>query len=185
MFLLRIPNDFPQEMIGEYLKDSSPDRFIYRRATRVPDDGGTPRFLFSATIKALMCFDVLPNSAMVPLVSKRVAKILEEICRMDYELVPAEIKTKNGNIEDYYLLNILTKVAMIDRANSSLDMITGTNQIRKINKLECLTAGMQNHHLARDIDYMSYIWFSKTLKDAFKSSNIRACQFVAPNEVHP
>ena len=185
MFILRIPDDFPIAMIGEYLKDSSPDRFIYRRATSVADNGGVPRFSFSATIKALMRFDVLPNNTMIPLVSKRVARILDEICSTDYELIPAEVNACNGKLEDYCLLNILARVSMIDRAKSSLVMVPGTNKIIKVEKLECLMDGMQNHHLARDYDYMSYIWFSKTLKDAFESSNIKACQFIAPNEVHP
>ena len=46
MFLFQIPDTFPAELIGEYLKERSPDRFLLRKCETYDPVNGKPHIRF-------------------------------------------------------------------------------------------------------------------------------------------
>src|SRR2546428_12976741 len=118
VFLWRIPRNYPEEMIGEYLRKESPDRFLFLSGEKVSKEIGVPRIRFEATKAKLSRFQVLPNSSMVPLVSEGVCELFLRICPNNVQLVPAEILTYEGVVSGYSLINVITLVACINHADS-------------------------------------------------------------------
>lgn len=72
IYLLRIwsvPEDFPNKRIGEYVKGSGTDRFIFREGRELTEQIVSPEIVFECLEKHLN--DVLPNSGLLLIVSKK------------------------------------------------------------------------------------------------------------------
>jgi len=72
IYLLRIwsvPEDFPNKRIGEYVKGSGTDRFIFREGRELTEQIVPPKIVFECLEKHLN--DVLPNSGLLLIVSKK------------------------------------------------------------------------------------------------------------------
>jgi hypothetical protein len=172
IYLWKIPDDYPASLIGTYDKDRSPDRFLFIQGQRFGKSPDVPSFTFSAKSESLRKYDVLPNSTMIPLVSARVAKILEQLCQGDVELIPANVSARDEKLEDYSLLNILPRVASVDHSASKFVCIPGTTQIMKFTELTVRPNALGSHHLAREKEYKSFILVSETLKGRFESERV-------------
>ena len=73
------PKDFSSRLMGDYDHDTSPDFLSYIQAKPVPAADAEPVFTFNAPRARLLRLDVLTNSILVPLISPRVASLLETL----------------------------------------------------------------------------------------------------------
>jgi hypothetical protein len=185
MYLFKIPTEHPESHIGEYDVKISPDHFLFRCGKELSSSNATPRIRFSAPKRDLLRYGVLPNSSMIPLISKFVADLLTRICAKDFQLFPAHVDASDGRIDDFSLVNISSKIAAIDYTRSEFLFIPGTEHIMKVNRLRVQPSAMAGHCLAREADYMSYIWASEEVKVAFAEAGIQGCEFLAPADVRP
>lgn len=183
IYLWRIPNEYPESLIGEYDKERSPDRFLYFQGKRIGNSKDAPTFTFEGEPAVLGKYDVLPNSAMVPLVSERVAQILARVCRNDVELIKASVYAGRGILSGFRLVNVLPRVTSVDHCGSSYVCIPGTKQIMKFNRLKLKPDAMGVHHVARESEFNSLILVSQTLKQVFDSEQVTGHAFVPPEAI--
>src|SRR6185436_16529586 len=185
IYLWKIPDEYPEELIGEYVREKSPDRFLFHHGKPIPQRDLVPSFTFTAEPAVLCEYDVLPNSTMIPLVSERVVQILSHVCPNNFELVKASVSAAGEKLPGFSLVNVLPRVASVDHGGSNFIFIPGTKQIMKFDRLKLKADALGSHHLAREIEYDSFILVSETLKQTFDSERVTGHAFVSPDAIHP
>ncbi|MFJ2047232.1 imm11 family protein [Paenibacillus taichungensis] len=122
--------------------------------------------------------DVLPNSGLLLIVSKKVVGILQKICPEDIQIFEANVYIGEKKIPDYYLLNIVSTIEVIDKTESEFTAIKGTDSILNFKKIVYKFDGLpNNHHLVRNLDYKSHVLISDDLKEVFERNNTKGVQF--------
>jgi hypothetical protein len=185
IYLWRIPNEYPESLIGEYDKECSPDRFLFVQGKQIGNGSAVPSFRFTGNPEALRKYDVLPNSTMIPLVSERVAQILTRVCRNDIELLTASVHAAGEKLSGFCLVNVLPRVASVDHGGSNFIFIPGTKQIMKFNRLKLKSDALGAHHLAREVEFNSFILVSEILKQVFDSERVTGHAFAPPEAIKP
>ena len=173
-YLWEISNDYREELIGEYDRDQSSDRFLLKRGEPVSPDFGVPTFRFSADASTLAGLDDLANSAMVPLVSEKVQTVLLEKCPEDVQLLDARIITTNGKeLAGFKVVVAVKTVAAIDHNISEYSLVPGTQQIMGFTSLRCRPGALGDASVARDKECLSNLLVSDDLRDLLVD---RGCQ---------
>lgn len=169
-----IPEEFPQELIGTYDRERSPDRFEYRKGEPVSGEIGTPVFAFQARFEDLQVWDVLPNDALLPLVSPRVAAVLRSKAAADCQLLDAVVEHRGGTAKDAWkVVNITILVQAIDHEASEYSLIRGTKQILGFRKLRYRPGALGNVKIARDAEYKSHVLVSPALASVLVEAGVR------------
>lgn len=105
-------------------------------------------------------------------------EILQEICPEDIQIFEANVYIGEKKIPDYYLLNIVSTIEVIDKTESEFTTIKGTDSILNFKKIVYKFDGLpNNHHLVRNQDYKSHVLISDDLKEVFERNNIKGVQF--------
>lgn len=170
------PKTLPEKRVGEYLKDTGTDRFEFRKAIKLdPNQVIVPKVIFRCNEKYL--YDILPNSAFLIIVSGKVLNILRNICPEDFQVFEANVFVDEKRVENYYLINVLNEVEVIDRDKSVFKLIADTNAIRKFEKIVYKTDNLLGHDIARNADYHSHVLVSDRLKEAFEKAKFKVVEF--------
>jgi len=181
----RISDDYPEEWMGIYDTDLSPDRFLFRRGERLELGGRKPIIRFGTRLANLRGLESLPNSAMIPLVSRRVVLALESLCPDDFHAVPAEVVAADGPIDGFSMVNVVAVAEMIDLPASATRLIPGTDKVMKFRRLALKPGGIGAHHLARDPAYRSFLFVSGEVHALFERGDWRDREFVRPEDIGP
>ncbi|MEH7353861.1 DUF1629 domain-containing protein [Neobacillus drentensis] len=177
LWIWSIPVGFQNKRIGEYIKGSGTDRFIFREGRELTEQIVPPKVVFECSEKYLN--GVLPNSGLLLIGSKKIVDILEEICPHDIQVFEANVYVGEKKIPNYYLLNIVNAVEVLDKDKSDFTTIKGTNAILNFKKIVYKFDGLpNNHHIVRNLDYKSHVLVSEVLKDAFEINDIKGVQFI-------
>lgn len=186
-YLFRNPDDYPDELDGVYDEETSPDYFHLRSTAYGSPSEQNPVVRYSALQVRLRQFDVLPNTIGIPLVSPRVLEVLMRFCPNDLQGVKASINTRDGIVDGFSFLKVLTEVHAIDMEKSAYVLIRGTSHPRKFNRLVLKRDALGDHHFARDPNYGSYVFVSDEVKTLFDSAGWKSYDnpFKRPEEVHP
>jgi hypothetical protein len=171
-------------MIGMYLKNRSPDRFVFQKGSVITDALAKPVVQFKVSATELAHYGVLPNSAMIPLISETVSKLLLELCPSDIQLIETEVITSSGPVQGYKLLNAVHRVACIDHEHSEYTFIPGTDAIMGFKRFRAKSSCLGDHHIARETEYTSYLYVSSQVKEAFSSKDLRGYMFSTPEAIH-
>ena len=183
-YLWRVSDDCPQSLIGEYQREESPDRFLFKKGETVPETVGLPVIKFNASIEKLCEFDCLASSVMVPLINARFAAILQEVVPSDIQLVKAHLIGMDGDTEEFVLMNVTSKVNGIDRDQSEFKYVPGTQQIMSFRKLNYLEGCLGRHGLARDVEYLSHLLVSDSVAGRLISEGLVGIEVVKPTEMN-
>jgi hypothetical protein len=127
VYIWQMPDDYPEKLIGVYDKSRSPDRFLLKAGKPVDIDETYLRF--NAKGAVLREVDDLATSAMVPLVSRRVAEVLSRLASDQVQLVTARIETLDEDILDYKFVVATRQVKAIDHEASEYSYVPGTTAI--------------------------------------------------------
>jgi hypothetical protein len=184
IYVWAIPDYYPQSLIGEYNRDTSPDRFLFVQGKKIVGQS-VPSFTFATQSEALKKYDVLPNSTMIPLVSERVGHMLTRLTLDDVQLIPALIYARGKELLGFSLVNVLHRVASIDHGASNYVFIPGTKQIMKFTRLCFKPNALGSHHIAREAEYNSFILASETVKVLFDTERVIGHAFIPPAEIKP
>lgn len=171
MYFCEIENDYPEKLIGKYDGIKSGDRFELKKCG-VPEGFRRPHYIFDCDMKNLMKFDDLANSALVPLVSEKISKVLE-FFYPEVQLVPSTIQAKDGLIDTYNSVIALNMVEAIDFRNSEFILIPGTSEILKFNRLFLRSNALGGLNIARVKEYNSFLLISEKLKLSFEKARAR------------
>lgn len=169
MFLWKIPNDYPEQLLGKYDREHGPDRFCYKQGSPLDSiPSHSPKFRFNASVAELRELHDLGNNAMVPLVSPAVVQILNNLCPADVQLVPATASCADGEIEDYSIVVVTHRIRGLDHAESVYKCIPGTESIMRLEKAVYIDSCLGTHDTARDEEYLSNLLISNRLYEAFE-----------------
>jgi hypothetical protein len=183
VYLWKIPNEYPEKLIGEYDRANSPDRFMFKKGELLPEDIGTPILKFDASIAELKELDDLANTAMVPVISDRLARVLVDIAPSDIQLIDVSVNATDGNIEDYKLLNIVNKVIGIDKSQSEFTLVPGSDQIMSFRFLKYKDDCLGRCVLARDAEYSSNLLVSQSLAEKLLEMKVAGVGLYLPENV--
>lgn len=182
-YLWRIPDDYPRSMIGEYKREGTPDRFLFKRSELVPESVGLPGVKFDASCAELRKFDCLSSNAQVPIVSPDLAKFLLEFAPNDIQFVSMQVEANDGAIEDYVLLNVIKKVSCINHDISKYMIVPGTTEIMGFRQLDFVSGCMGEHSLARDSEYLSHLLVADHVAHHFVGRGFKGVALVEPVDV--
>ncbi|MGG1674167.1 imm11 family protein [Neobacillus sp. NRS-1170] len=170
-----IPDKYPNKRIGEYIKGSSTDRFVFRQGKVISEAVISPKIVFECSEKYLS--DVLPNSGQLIVVSTKVLDILQDVCPQDIQVFDANVFVGEKKIPNYYLINIVNAVEVINKEASEFTTIKGTNAILGFEKIVYKVDGLGQFNLVRNADYHSHILVSDYIKKRFEKEKIKGVQF--------
>ncbi|GGO00195.1 imm11 family protein [Saccharibacillus kuerlensis] len=177
LWIWSVPEKFPNKKMGEYVKGSGTDRFVFREGRELTEQVIPPKIVFECLEKHLN--DVLPNSGLLLIVSKKVIEILEGICPQDIQVFKANVYVGEKRIPHYYLLNIVNAVEVVDKDKSEYTTIKGTEAILNFKKIVYKFGVLpNNHHIVRNLDYKSHVLVSDDLRDVFERHSIKGVQFI-------
>jgi|SRR5690606_24158497 len=183
VYLWKIPDDYPEKLIGDYDRENSPDRFIFKKGEMLPSDLAKPVIKFDASVQELIELDDLANNAMVPVISERLAAVLAGWATEDIQLVDVVIKAKDGDLEGYKILNIVSKVFGIDKEQSKFTLVPGTDQIMSFRSLKYKDDCLKGHHLARDAEYSSNLMVSQALAERLMEMELKGVGLYLPENM--
>ena len=181
-YLWKIPSDYPELLIGKYERNISPDRFNFLKGKEVLDNKTLPVITFNAKSSELNQYDVLSNSSMIPLVSNKVITFLRNELVKEIQFIDVELKTSDGSLTGYKLLNATEKVFCIDKDKSEYDFVPGTKQIMSFSKLYYKNNCMLGYSIARDGEYCSNLLVSELLSKKMISLKLKGLSLYLPED---
>jgi hypothetical protein len=183
VYLWEIPDRFPNALIARYGRSNSPDRFLFRKGTQVPESP-TVHFEFSGTATELASLDCLPNDAQLPVVGQRALEVINNLAHDDFQPISAIVRTLEGTRDvSFTLLNITRTVTAIDHERSVIDLIPGTSQILGFRKLSCRPDCMGSHALARDAEYRGNILVNEALVKRLRAIGATGIDLKSPESI--
>ncbi len=186
VYLWRIPEFYKNRDIGEYDRENSSDRFLLLEGRNLTMDeySATPVVNFQIPKKKVLQFDCLPNDGADALVSLRVKKILETIAPNDVQFFKARLICKDGELNNYYFLNVTHTVSGIDHEKSSYTKMKMADAISRIHYLTYKPDCMQKYDLARDEEYKVHLLVSEKIKQVFDNEKITGVWLVRPEDYY-
>jgi hypothetical protein len=178
----RIDDDYPEELIGAYDDEVNPDRFQLKQGAPVVLERQPLRFTFASTLRQLRRFDDLANSAMVPLVSRRLAALLREHAAGDTQLLPALVQARDAIVGEYVVVNATRMVPAVDFARSEFSLVQGTDQILRFERLALVPDCLGKFSLARCSEYKSFLLVSEALARLVVDSDMRGMGLYLPEQ---
>ncbi len=183
IYLWRVSDNYPQSLIGEYQREGTPDRFLFKKGETLPEPVGLPIIKFNAPISKLRKFDCLTHSALVPLVSATCAELLREIAPSDVQLIKARVVGSDSVTDEFSLVNVTSKVCGIDRERSEFKCVPGTQQIMSFRKLSYVEDCLGRHGLARDSEYLAHLLVSNAVAERLINEGLSGIALIKPTEV--
>lgn len=183
-YLWRIPDSYPEAFIGEYVRSGSPDRFLFRQGLQISDAAGLPAVRFSTPLKTLLQYSCLPNNAMVPLVRNDLGMKLLGMAPADVQLVKTKVLAMGEESEDFFILNVTSKVVGIDKEQSVFSMVPGTQQVMAFKRLTYFEGCLGAHMLARDAEYLSHLLVSPEVVEALRTEKVSGVEFLLSSEIN-
>lgn len=181
--LWRIPDSYPESLIGEYVRSGSPDRFLFRQGLRLSEDVGLPVLRFAAPLKTLLQYACLPNNAMVPLLRNDFGGRLSEIAAADVQLIKTKVQAQDADCDDFSILNVTSKVTAIDKEQSAFRFVPGTDQIVAFKRLAYSESCLGTHMLARYAEYLSHLLVAEELVKVLRAEKVSGVEFLLPSEI--
>ncbi|MCA9137287.1 MAG: hypothetical protein KDB00_11025, partial [Planctomycetales bacterium] len=168
IYVWKIRDDYAEKLIGTYDR-SGPDRFSFKQGVECEVPSEKPRFQFDASISALESLNDLANNALVPLVSSRVAAVLQSVDGI--QLIPAMVEGKDGSSDDYSIVVVTNKVRGLDHEQSSYKCVPGTSSIMRFEQAVYLDDCLEGKDVARDEEYLSNLLVSERLFGSLQEFN--------------
>ncbi|WP_088043313.1 imm11 family protein [Bacillus sp. EAC] len=175
IWIWSIPDKYTNKSIGEYINGSGTDRFVFREGKVIKVKVISPKIVFRCSEENLS--DILPNSGQLIVVSNRVLEILREVCSQDIQVFDANVFIGEKRISNYYLINIVNTVQIVNKEASEYTAIKGRNPILYFKKIVYNTDDLGQFNLVRNADCPTHIFVSDYLKKRFEKEKIKGVQF--------
>ena len=182
-YLWEMSDDFSEKYIGEYNRDCSPDRFIFKQGEKIQNIAAKPVFNFELKKKEILKIDCLPNNTLVPLINKKIATLLQDVASEDIQLYDAEIHTPDGIVDGYMILNVVNTIVGLDKENSIIEYMSDGKSILGFEYLQYKEGAMETCHLARDSEYTSNLLISEYLAKLLISKKFKGLNICLPEDV--
>ncbi len=190
MYFWERPKNFKEIEIGEYMNDHQNviDRFKFYEGRRLSleESHGKCIFQFRLPSDQLSLTDCLINNSGSSLVNQKIREILMRLAPEDVQFFPAKVLCPDGELEGYFMVNIVPRLKGVDHASSvysNLDLPDGAKMMVSIKRLVLKEGFMEGHHLVRDGETF-HIVVSQKIYDAFQAAKIKGVRLVTPDEYY-
>ena len=188
IYIWVFPEETKNKEIGVYLDKLSPDRFLLMESRPLLDNEfqSIPNIEFEVTKNQMRKFDCLSNNTLVPLVNQRVRLLLENVASTDVQFLPAKLLCSDGELDGYFFVNVISKVAAVDYDKSDIMLIKvpDTEDLNLMNHPVYKPNALGEHLLARDQDHDSDILVSPKIKELFERHKITGAWIARPEDFY-
>lgn len=166
VYLWKVSEYYPTNFIGEYCKENTQDRFLYRQGVRINNNITQPTVIFTeATKKQLKEYSCLASSMMIPLINHNISNIIINNTPNNIQLMDVIIQTIDGQLGGYKILNITQVCDGIDETETKYNYIPGTKHIFGFEKFKYKRGCLKNIQIARTKNYHGHLIVSAKLKN--------------------
>jgi hypothetical protein len=171
-----------------YAKENSTNRFLFTVGDRLPPEIVSTKLFYEAEVSRdkLQSFDYIVNTGYFPLVSQKVADLLNALVPDEVQFVDTEIRCKDGILTNYKGVNVTHKIKGMDRENSIYTTAKIKEEyISSIQYLTYLPGCMGQYSIARDEESSSNLIVTEKIKLAFENAKItKGINFVRPEDYY-
>jgi hypothetical protein len=186
LHILTMSMDYPESLVGLYREDRSPDPYALCVGKRYPEPAAVAHLRFKRPAAAVSKRNLPEHGgAGVPLVSPRLASLLQERCPADIQLLEARVLAGGAALRGYRLVNLLRKESVVDRTRSDVVHIHGTEAILKFNKLRFSRTDLGGRHIARVKEWNPMIVVSDVLREEILELGLSGWAFIRGEDVRP
>lgn len=164
IYIWGFPVAFPERKYGRYEKRNQLSYFRFLEGKLV-SGSEVPKISFDSKVEYLRKFDLLPHSGRIPLVSDALASALKEKVGDDLQLVRASLDCKDGEIRDYFLLNIIKLVKIVDLEKSEFVPIPGSTSPMSYNRAVMRDGVSAEFFMARDVNEVALVFLTEEMKE--------------------
>lgn len=185
MYIWSIPEQYPNKYIGDYQNDII-DYFSFRKAIHLGQMHTNPSIIYNMDLNTIKTYDCLPNSSRIPVINNRLKIFIETHLHNDVEFHEVDIHAKNGLLQNFYILNVITKMPLIDLQHSVCEYIPNTKKaIMGFKKVFFIKNPPTDFNIARCSEYLSYLMLSDELVAKMKKEKFKGVAYTkvmtAPN----
>ncbi len=186
-YLWEIPDNYPSSLIGVYQRDVSRDRFDFFQGKALKQSKKPLIFELKAHRNKLQGIGCLCNNSGSLLLSPEVVNVLNTYALQDVQFFDTTVKTKDGETDEFKLLNVTRYVDCVDRDKSNIRVIGNIGRIdlerieELIHKVDC----MQEVMIARDKNESGHIVVNNKLADKLNDLCMPGIALVRPEDVYP
>jgi hypothetical protein len=183
-FLWRISDDYPQNQIGLYDRNHSPDRFMFLQGWAVEEPlTSKPKIDFPCKRAALAQNDCVCSNGGFPIVNTKLKDFLTERATDQIQFFSVDLMCSDGALEGYFLLNAASLVEAIDKGTSNYALIPNTEAIMSFRKLSLHDDTMGDFEIGRDDNYKVYLFVGHALATEIREAGFTGIALVGPDEV--
>lgn len=187
LYLWTLPENCPNKFIAVYDRETSPNRFLFKRGIKLVGEEANKRITFHVKIRKneISKYDCIPNNANSPLIDQKIVDVLCKIAPDEIQFFDTDIQCKDGILTDYKLLNIIHNIKGIDHEKSIYTTMAPLDSaILGFKYITYKSGCMGAHKLARDEEYSSHLLVTEEVKQAFEKAKITGVNFVRPEEFY-
>ncbi|POP40411.1 hypothetical protein CHU32_27580 [Superficieibacter electus] len=177
MYMWSIPEQYPNKHIGGYQYDIV-SYFLFNRSIHVEKMNIHPVINYKADLNILNKYDCLPNNSLIPVINERLKIFLEAHSNNNVEFYKVDIHANDGLLKDFYILNVITKLPLINLRNSICEYIPNTEKaIMGFKKVSFIKNPPGDFSIARCSEYLSYLMLSDELVVKMKKEKFKGVAY--------
>lgn len=143
--------DVERNLLGEFINESCFGFDCFNEATHFSSDV-IPIFRFNCKLSCLNGFQ-LANGTIAPLVNESICGLLSGFSD-EIQFVKVRVEAVDGVSDDFYIVNVLKLVDVLDKQKSKCFFVTGTKDIMGFSTLVYKD---DDFSIARDVNYLMHL----------------------------
>jgi len=175
--------NYPNKWIGMY-NDDMPDRFIFFNGKLITEKLPRPIIDFECSKERIEKFGAIRTTTGSPIVRKDVLAICADLFEGQIQTFDVELRTENGILTNYKLINILNLVEGVDSTESIFSYLDKEKQLIHFNYLVLKENCLGNLNIARLREFEPHILVSEKVKERFHKHKIKGARFIEPEEYY-
>jgi hypothetical protein len=180
--------NYPENLIGTYQEDISPDRFLFYKGRSLSKDeiSCVPTIIFETEKKLVEAYDTLLTTTGSPVISGQFADLLLKVASDDIQLFDVRILCADGELEGYKIINITRRIKGIDHERSVYytDEVGGVRYISHIKRLFFKESCMGKYKIAREEESMGQVLVNQEIYDLVQNKQITGIRLIEPDDYY-
>lgn len=172
MYIWEFYEGYPNKSVGQYDEKNQIDRFFFTGVEKLLDNEEII-ILFEIKKEEILKYDDIENTGggWLKIVSPDLATTLKQYAPQEVQLVDVTLRTQNGDIKDYKIVNILREVSALNKEESKFSYIPGSNEQAIMGFRKLRLHPQDDFNIALLSEYKPFILISPFLKEKIEKFN--------------
>ncbi|PWU06493.1 MAG: hypothetical protein C5B43_01730 [Verrucomicrobia bacterium] len=184
VYLWDAPRNYPNKWIGIYNRELSPNRFMFFDGKFIKEKLSKSIIDFECSKEELEKFGSIDTTTGSPIVREGVLEICFDLFKDQIQSFEVELRTKNGILTNYKLINILNLVEGVNFEESICKYLRDKKTLYGYEYLVLKENCLGNLNIARLKETSSHILVSEKVKERFEKHKIKGARFIEPEEYY-